>query len=190
MPEDLISLISDISVSEGSVNREKRKLPVNSPPYPPLFEREGENTDIPGAPYLRKRWGIIEQYPGLCNNLKMREVIKLAARDLRKNQTAGESILWKCLRNRGFLGKKFLRQFPIIYEIERIQRFFIADFYCHECKLVIEVDGKIHLKQRNYDLYRDMIIRELGFKVIRVSDSEIIENVEIFLSEKLKPLLV
>ncbi len=133
---------------------------------------------------------MIERCSGLCNNLKMREEIKLAARELRKNQTAGEKILWRRLRNRGFLGKKFIRQFPIIYEIDKMQSFFIADFFCHECKMVIEIDGKVHLKQKPYDQYRDMIIRELGYEVIRVSDTDIIENVEIFLTEKLKPLLV
>ena len=120
----------------------------------------------------------------------MREEIKLAARELRKNRTAGEDILWKRVRNRKFLGKKFLRQFPIIYKIDNTQRFFIADFFCHECKIVIEIDGKIHLKQKPYDQYRDMIIRELGYEVIRVSEIDIIENIEIFLTEKLKPLLV
>jgi len=119
----------------------------------------------------------------------MREEIKSAARELRKNQTKGEEILWKRLRNRGFLGKKFNRQLPLIFKLDQVQRFFIADFCCQEHKLVIEIDGKVHLQQKSYDQYRDMIIRELGYEVIRVSDIDIKENIEIFLMGKLKPLL-
>ena len=125
----------------------------------------------------------------MCNNLNMREEIKSAARELRKNQTKGEEILWKRLRNRGFLGKKFNRQLPLIFKLDQVQRFFIADFCCQEHKLVIEIDGKVHLQQKSYDQYRDMIIRELGYEVIRVSDIDIKENIEIFLMGKLKPLL-
>jgi very-short-patch-repair endonuclease len=62
--------------------------------------------------------------PCMCNNSNMREEIKLAARELRKNQTKGEEILWKRLRNRGFLGKKFNRQFPLIFNLNKLQRFF------------------------------------------------------------------
>jgi very-short-patch-repair endonuclease len=125
--------------------------------------------------------------PCMCNNSNMREEIKLAARELRKNQTKGEEILWKRLRNRGFLGKKFNRQFPLIFNLNKLQRFFIADFCCQEHKLIIEIDGKIHLNQ--YDQYRDLIIFELGYRVIRVSDEMIKEDLETFLVDTLQPAL-
>jgi very-short-patch-repair endonuclease len=125
----------------------------------------------------------------MWNNSNMREEIKLAARELRKNQTKGEEIIWKRLRNRGFLGKKFLRQFPIIYEIDNMQRFFIVDFCCQEHKLIIEIDGKIHLNQIEYDQYRDLILFELGYRVIRVSDERIKEDFETFLVDTLRPAL-
>jgi very-short-patch-repair endonuclease len=88
----------------------------------------------------------------------MKKEIKLISRGLRKKQTETENILWKRLKNRTFLNKKFLRQHPIIFQIENIERFFIADFYCNEDKLVIELDGEIHSQQTEYDQYRDLII--------------------------------
>jgi very-short-patch-repair endonuclease len=120
----------------------------------------------------------------------MKEEIKIAARMLRKNQTEGEKILWKRLRNRGFMGKKFIRQHPIIFDLDEKQRFFIADFFCNECKLVVEIDGKVHLNQREYDQYRDLIIQELGYKVIRVSNDMLLEEMDQFLNNILRPNLV
>jgi len=119
----------------------------------------------------------------------MREEIKLVARNLRKKQTEAEDVLWETLRNRGFLKKKFLRQHPIVFKIEEKERFFVADFFCKENKLVIEVDGDIHLKQKEYDQYRDLIIQELGFQVIRVTNRVIMDDLENFLLKILSPIL-
>ena len=66
------------------------------------------------------------------------------ARDLRKRNTVAEDAFWQMVRNRKFLGFKFKRQFPIKFDYRDRKRFFIADFYCHEKTLVIEVDGGIH----------------------------------------------
>ncbi|MCU0236095.1 MAG: endonuclease domain-containing protein [Acidobacteria bacterium] len=117
----------------------------------------------------------------------MKDEIKLIVRQLRKNQTEGEGILWKRLRNRGFLQIKFLRQQPLIFKFEGKKIFFVADFLSYQKKLVIEVDGKIHLRQKDHDQYRDVIIKELGFKVIRVSNEAIKSNPEDFLSKILYP---
>ena len=84
---------------------------------------------------------------------------------------------------------KFLRQHPISFQIEDSKRFFIADFFCAQKKLIIEIDGDIHIKQKNHDQYRDMIIHELGFKVIRVTNKVIKEDLNRFLNEILTPLL-
>jgi very-short-patch-repair endonuclease len=111
------------------------------------------------------------------------------ARDLRKNLTETEEILWERLRNRRFLNCKFLRQHPISFYIDEKESFFIADFFCDKKKLIIEIDGDIHLKQKMYDQYRDMILNALGIQVIRVSAWTIKEDIESFLSEILTPLL-
>src|SRR5262245_40939702 len=58
------------------------------------------------------------------------------AKELRCESTNAEKILWSLLRNRQFKGKKFRRQHAIAH--------YVADFYCHECKLIIELDGNHH----------------------------------------------
>ena len=71
--------------------------------------------------------------------------IKKNARELRSNLTYPEKLLWNELRNRKFEGLKFLRQHPILYKADfKGINYFIADFYCHEKKIVIELDGPIH----------------------------------------------
>jgi very-short-patch-repair endonuclease len=91
------------------------------------------------------------------------------------NQTPEEKLLWMNLRNRKFHGKKFLRQHPLIYgSYKNNPKFFIADFYCAESKLVIELDGKIHDFQREYDEQRDFIIQEMGLKVLRIRNEELL----------------
>ena len=118
----------------------------------------------------------------------MKEKILLSARELRKNQTETEEILWTRLRDRIFLSKKFIRQHPIKFKIEEKERFFIADFICFEKKLIIEVDGSIHLNQKDYDQFRDLIINELGFHVIRVTNKTIEKDLEYFLANVLTPI--
>jgi len=110
--------------------------------------------------------------------MEERKNITQLARDLRKNQTSSEKILWMNLRNRKLNGFKFNRQFPIVYgrDFNGTSHFFIADFYCHEKKLVIELDGKIHNFQKEYDKERDSIINQLGLNVIRIKNEEL-ENI-------------
>lgn len=104
------------------------------------------------------------------------KIIKLA-RKLRQKQTPEETILWKYLRNRKLLGKKFLRQHPIIYdEYMGDASFFIADYYCHEYKLVLEIDGKIHDFQKERDRQRDQIAIDYGLKVLRIRNEEVAQN--------------
>jgi len=106
----------------------------------------------------------------------LRNFIKQTVRNLRKNQTEAEKILWSQLRNRKLNNQKFLRQHPIFFEINGQKRFFVADFYCSKKRLVIEVDGKIHLRQKDYDEIRTEIINFLGIKVIRFQNEEIQNN--------------
>ncbi|GAA5028366.1 hypothetical protein GCM10011506_14770 [Marivirga lumbricoides] len=96
----------------------------------------------------------------------------LLARELRKATTEAENKLWKYLRGRKFNQLKFLRQHPIIYGGNTAREdFFIADFYCHEKKLVIELDGGIHKEQKQYDEGRDQVLNELGIYVLRMENS-------------------
>lgn len=103
----------------------------------------------------------------------MKEVVKLTCRELRKRQTPQERLFWETVRNRQFNNYKFIRQHPIVFKYEGKERFFIADFYCADKKLVIELDGSVHDYQQEYDTLRDYIISILGIRVVRIKNSEI-----------------
>lgn len=102
---------------------------------------------------------------------------KFSARDLRKNSTKAEQVLWNIVRDRKLLGKKFLRQHPLFYDISGKESFFIADFYCHENKLVIELDGEIHKYQLQKDNLRTEILNSLGLQVARFKNDNIINDI-------------
>jgi len=104
------------------------------------------------------------------------------ARDLRKNNTRAEQIAWGCLKDRRLDGYKFRRQVPI--------ENYIVDFYCHELKLVIELDGDIHSEtvQFIHDQKRDARLRELGFTVMRFSN-EVMYNDSDFFEEQIRASL-
>ena len=102
---------------------------------------------------------------------------KRVCRDLRKKSTRSEQIFWDAVRNRKILGKKFLRQHPIFFEYMNQERFFIADFYCYEGRLVVELDGNTHDYQKEYDELRSYIINNLGIEVIRFRNRDIENNI-------------
>ena len=119
------------------------------------------------------------------------EVMKnplFATRALRINMTEAEKIFWDYVRDKKFLNKKFRRQHLIKFEIDGVKRHFIADFYCFEGKLVIEIDDGIHECQKNYDEYRTYIINILGYNVIRFSNDDVLYNFEKVITE-LKEIL-
>ena len=105
-------------------------------------------------------------------------VIIETVRALRRKSTRWESILWEELRNKKSNGAKFHRQHAIKFIIDGCKRFFIADFYCAEHKLIIEIDGKIHERQRDYDEMRTFIMNTMGIKVIRFKNEEVENNCE------------
>ena len=99
------------------------------------------------------------------------------ARKLRKSQTIAESVFWNHVRNRSFMNLKFTRQFVIEQSnIMGRKEFYIADFHCHALKMIVEIDGPIHLLQKDYDELRQQHLVEMGFIVIRFKNEEIIEN--------------
>ena len=94
------------------------------------------------------------------------------ARELRKSMTKAEVILWERLRNRKLNGVKFRRQHPISG--------FIADFYSHEARLILEVDGDIHnlSEHKEHDDGRTYELEKLGITVLRFKNNEIFNNIE------------
>lgn len=97
-------------------------------------------------------------------------------RKLRVNQTAAERVLWDEIRKKNLGQFKFLRQYPIFFISGSGRYFYIADFYCAKQKLVIEVDGPIHDFKKEYDKNRDLATHELGLKVLRFKNDEVINN--------------
>ena len=91
------------------------------------------------------------------------------AKLLRANMTEAELKLWSYLRNNK-LGVRFKAQHPI--------DLFIADFYCHQVKLVVEVDGSIHNLQTDYDEGRTEEIERFGIVVIRFTNDEVIHHID------------
>ena len=85
--------------------------------------------------------------------------------------------MWAGLRNRKLDGAKFRRQHPL--------GLYIADFYCHEALLVIELEGGVHddASQVEYDLVRQKEIEERGLTVLRIKNDDIIESLSPTLNE-------
>jgi len=113
--------------------------------------------------------------------MRTTKIARQLARELRNNQTLAEIKLWQHLRDRQFMGLKFLRQHPIFMIVDEVKRFFIADFYCHELFLVVEVDGDIHRKQHDYDEMRTQLLKNKRMNVIRFSNDEVLKNINLTL---------
>ena len=92
------------------------------------------------------------------------------ARSLRRAQTEAESTLWARLRDRQADGLRFRRQHPIGP--------YVADFYCPEAHLVVEIDGDTHVGNERHDAVRSQYLAERGYRVIRFWNSDVHENID------------
>jgi very-short-patch-repair endonuclease len=113
--------------------------------------------------------------PEIINNASM----------LRENMTASEKLLWERLKGKQICGIRFRRQHPIFI--------FIADFYCHEARLVVEIDGEIHNQQIEYDDGRSAEMEKFFIKIIRFINyeveneiDEVIESITNAVNQRLK----
>lgn len=125
----------------------------------------------------------------LSHEPRLHEIAKQRCRDLRKRQTKAEAIFWAAVRDRKFLQLKFYRQHPLFFDYLGKETFFIVDFYCHERKLVVEIDGKIHDYRKDHDELRTFIINLLGHAVVRFRNEEIENNLHEVL-ERLKTSII
>lgn len=94
------------------------------------------------------------------------------ANELRRRETDAEKKLWAAIRGRKLKGKKFRRQHPIDK--------YILDFYCHECKLGIELDGAIHNEKMNvlYDRSRTDDLNAIGITILRFKNEDVMLQME------------
>ena len=145
-------------------------------PQPPLQGGEGENApsvqhaevSCARAPlHFGEGQGVRTVETGLPRELLMH------ARELRKNLTVAEELLWQILRNRKLNNWKFRRQHPI-------NKSYILDFYCAETKVAIELDGANHAQkdQKEYDDNRSAVLKELGIRVVRFSNEEALNDIK------------
>ncbi|HKL07657.1 MAG TPA: endonuclease domain-containing protein [Bacteroidales bacterium] len=102
------------------------------------------------------------------------------AKVLRNHMTDSEQLLWNKLKDNQLNGIKFRRQHPISQ--------FIVDFYCHQKKLVVELDGGIHQRntQQERDMGRQFMLEELGLTVIRFKNEDIKKDISIVISRILE----
>lgn len=124
----------------------------------------GRNQPSPPAPLPGGEGG--RQYRGGYDFAGLVET----ARALRERQTPAEQIFWALVRDRRFLGLKFRRQHQL--------GDYIADFYCHERQLVVELDGGIHSEQRAKDHTRDAWMETKGFNVLRFKNEQMLDEPE------------
>jgi len=143
------------TIADIAKERIRRVIKRLNPPHPSIPSPSGEGQGERYAENLFKG-----ATPVLFKN----------ANQLKQNRTEAEELLWQALRNRQIENCKFRRQHPMGN--------FIADFYCHEKKLIVEVDGGYHneAEQKEYDAARTQAINEFSVRVIRFTNEEILNS--------------
>lgn len=115
----------------------------------------------------------------LYNNTQL----KPRRRELRKNQTDAERILWRYLRNRSLEQLKFYRQYGVGP--------YTLDFYCPQIRLAIEIDGGQHAEDQNivYDNTRTKFLEKENIKVLRFWNNEVLKQKEA-VAEKIRQFVI
>ncbi|MBD2188539.1 DUF559 domain-containing protein [Pseudanabaena sp. FACHB-723] len=151
-------------------------------PSPSPSQREGDKKNSlevprPEGEGFRERAESIEDL-GYKGGLEITTLLE-QVRELRKNQTSAERVFWEIVRTKRFLGLKFRRQHQLGN--------YIVDFYCHDRKIVIELDGEIHNQpeQQQRDRQRSEYLKSLGLTVLRFTNQEIFQNLETVLQNLL-----
>ena len=113
-------------------------------------------------------------------SLNQRQKLEVAARELaremRKNATVAEQVLWETLRANRLNGIAFYRQKALFHDLAGYETFFIADFYCHQARLVIEIDGGIHDSRVEEDREQTRVLNFLGLTVIRFTNNQVLDD--------------
>ena len=118
---------------------------------------KNENAPTPALPQR----GREEEGRNYRGGRPVADLVQLA-RELRRKQTEAERMLWALVRSRRFMGLKFRRQHQI--------GDYIVDLYCHEKRLVVELDGPIHSdpEAQQKDAERDAYLQSLGLTILRI----------------------
>ncbi len=112
--------------------------------------------------------------------MKTPDIIKETARELRKNMTESEVVLWSFIKW-WKIWASFLRQKPIYVFTENswLRRYIIPDFYCYKSKIILEIEWNIHDIKEVYelDLYKEKLLKNMWFKIIRIKNEDIKNNI-------------
>ena len=101
--------------------------------------------------------------------------LRLRAKEMRRNPTKAEALMWEELRAHRLDNLKFRRQHLIAP--------YIVDFYCAACSLVIEIDGGVHDDRKTYDQSRTDYLESLGYCVLRFTNEEVVEDISMVLGK-------
>ena len=133
----------------------RRELPAQRPLTPdPSPEGRGEEQRVAG-----------EDVDSGVKRARKPAYMTDLSRELRGRNTTAEQRMWRCLRDRRLLGHKFRRQHPLGR--------YIADFYCHERGLVLEIDGEVHAITKEHDRIRQEELESRGARVLRFTNAEV-----------------
>jgi very-short-patch-repair endonuclease len=113
--------------------------------------------------------------PRIVRGQQVEETKTARAREMRRDMTPEESLLWEKLRRSQLNGYHFRRQ-QVIHR-------FIADFYCHAAAFVVELDGESHERRGGYDADRDQVLAGHGFLIVRFENSAVRERLDSVLNQ-------
>jgi len=160
MKEELVHLITTIKTPCHEVVHSTTPNPLSG------AVKIGEEEELPNVVYMPYR-----------NDLKE------LARNLKNNPTSAEKIVWeKILSKKQALGYKFTQQKPL--------HSYIADFYCSELLLAIEIDGASHDDKKEQDGVRTEDLNQLAIKVIRYTNNQVENNFEFVINDIKNKILV
>ena len=106
------------------------------------------------------------------SNILYNKKLKILSRQLRRSSTDAEKLLWSKIRRKQIKNHQFFRQKPMGN--------YVVDFYCKDARLIIEVDGGQHYEEKNIkaDRTRDSFLKNLGLRIIRFTNLEVLKNID------------
>lgn len=110
-----------------------------------------------------------KRQPGVCTGQRLGPGKHSLAKHLRRNMTKAERVFWNAVRKNKVRGLQFRRQ--------QVIDGYIADFYCNQMRLVVELDGEVHDRQKEYDQHREDVIKRRGIRVMRFRNGEVLADI-------------
>src|SRR5690554_2135332 len=154
---------SDLNLVAVMINKAQIEIPPRFANRPPVNPRD---TPHPPTPSPTEGEGEVESRVERWHiSDALRERMVEVSRQLRREPTPSEDILWQTLRDRRLEGRKFRRQQPVGP--------FVLDFFCPEERLAVEVDGPVHETQQEADAERQRLIESLGIRFVRLTAEEV-----------------